>query len=941
MKKLFSSLALALVCCLTAVAGELVRDVKVMASDDNVKVQIILSDAKAASGLSARITSVEDRSVLWKGDIGGKGSFSDDTTFVCRISGLSPRLWTPSEPVLYSLEIISPEETVSVKMGFRKFEMKDGNFYLNGKKIFLRGNAINPPKRGIPQALEDSRDFARDYVRFLKGMNINFIRIPINQNWMDVCDEEGMMVFGGRYGRPYGGTEKHAPLDFEAAMKSYKEHYIGEFVNHPSVMIYSLSNEMPTRGKVGEAYMDFLHKAYEELRQWDDTREYIGNAGYGMGRAAAVYDVHRYWGWYYNSFLTFLNLRDMDMWQNEGRVQAVTFSECVGNYTGVDGRFNLCSRTKQPGSQKCWTGHLDEEEQGAAALEYQAFVLGNVTEMFRRFRSQNPRLSGVLPFTIIFHNWDGIGSFAQMNPKPAAYQYGKSYQPVLLSWENWNYNAKAGNRIRVVAHIVNDDDLFRDLAPSRVDWRLESVNRHEICSGRISVPAVPYYGTWSEKIVLDLPAGLSDGIYTLKGAIIGDDGKVISENDTRIRIAGAAPVPSFAKNVVVYGGRTCAALRKAGIKASEYAPGVRLKAGKDILVIGENEADQAAAALAVNFCSQGGHAVCMAQDSGYGWLHGDLKPLSVSNNDPTYLSPSYMYVDGMCINMECPDHPLFKGISREDMFLWADCTDYDETKQGFPRIYPVTAGFSARSLDQGGARILANYGRNLASTAMAEIALGKGSVLVEGFDILDHCGTDPVAERLLVNMISYLCDETVFDSYPEVGSVIEWGSYSSEKGLVTGANNGLVVNPYPVVPLNRIGQYPLKVDSRGYHYVVSYGGWNTRPGVQYLPRGRRPFAPYNFSLGGNDTVAKADEGCGEGYFVARAPKGTTSMVTSFENNCDSDISISVSVNGADTKTVTVPAHGSVTAENALPSDGRIRVSFKGDRRTVILRTEFK
>ena len=36
----------------------------------------------------------------------------------------------------------------------------------------------------------------------MKSLNINIIRIPDDQNWMDVCDEEGMMIFAGRYGRP-------------------------------------------------------------------------------------------------------------------------------------------------------------------------------------------------------------------------------------------------------------------------------------------------------------------------------------------------------------------------------------------------------------------------------------------------------------------------------------------------------------------------------------------------------------------------------------------------------------------------------------------------------------------------------------------------------------------------------------------------------------------
>ena len=65
-------------------------------------------------------------------------------------------------------------------------------------------------------------------------------------------------------------------------------------------------------------------------------------------------------------------------------MQAVTFTECVGNYTGIDGAYNLCSRTKQPGSQKCWTGHIDAADQGEAALEYQAMVLKNAHKKRKR-----------------------------------------------------------------------------------------------------------------------------------------------------------------------------------------------------------------------------------------------------------------------------------------------------------------------------------------------------------------------------------------------------------------------------------------------------------------------------------------------------------------------------------------------------------------------------
>ena len=42
-----------------------------------------------------------------------------------------------------------------------------------------------------------------------------------------------------------------------------------------------------------------------------------------------------------------------------------------------------------------------------------------------------------MPFTITFHNWRGIKAFDQMKPTAASKQFGISYQPVLLSWEQW------------------------------------------------------------------------------------------------------------------------------------------------------------------------------------------------------------------------------------------------------------------------------------------------------------------------------------------------------------------------------------------------------------------------------------------------------------------------------------------------------------------------
>lgn len=137
-------------------------------------------------------------------------------------------------------------------------------------------------------------------------------------------------------------------------------------------------------------------------------------------------------------------------------------------------------------------------------MSYQAFVLKNATELFRRLRCQNGNLAGTMPFTIIFHNWDGVKSFAEMKPKPVAWQYQTSYQPILLSWENWQSQIYAGNKLSVVAHVVNDDDYCNDLNGARLQWWIEKGNE-TFLSGDVELPSVPYYGTYKSPLSIDIP----------------------------------------------------------------------------------------------------------------------------------------------------------------------------------------------------------------------------------------------------------------------------------------------------------------------------------------------------------------------------------------------------------------------------------------------------
>ncbi|MDB4892150.1 MAG: glycoside hydrolase family 2 barrel, partial [Gemmatimonadetes bacterium] len=479
----------------------------------SVRVDLVVPKAAELRGATARgkIYSLADESLLWSGDI---GSMTVDTQgnahLEGKVSNLKAKRWTPQSPSLYRLEV-EVNATTNLKtvarIGFRSVSAKNGQILLNGKPIFLKGNAINPPDRNIPDSLEENRRFVEPYVRYLKSVGVNIIRLTRHsQVWFDVCDELGMMLFQGNYGTPKGAKPTAAPsIPLSESMQWYKDDVLGPLANHPSVVVYVLSNEQADK-EIGylstgaDQVGKFLATAYDSLHAWDASRVYITNAGYGFGRSGDICDLHRYWGWYYNSFLSFYTMRYPSTCWRTPVAQPMTMTENTGNYTGIDGRFNLVSNTKQPDSQLNWTGHAPDSEQSARALAYQAWMGGQAIEIFRRSREQNPNLAGLTPFTILFHNWHGITRFEDMKPKPLGAQYGVSYQPVLLSWELWTSQVYAGTTIKPVAHVVNDDEKFTDLKGLKVRWVIVDSSGVNRAQASVSFPDVKYYAARSKQV---------------------------------------------------------------------------------------------------------------------------------------------------------------------------------------------------------------------------------------------------------------------------------------------------------------------------------------------------------------------------------------------------------------------------------------------------------
>jgi beta-glucuronidase len=175
--------------------------------------------------------------------------------------------WSPENPKLYLIEISTPFEKVTEKIGFKTIETKGTEILLNGKPVFLRGICIheeNPMRGGRAYSLED----ARLLLGWARELGCNYVRLahyPHNENMARLADEMGIMVW--EENPVYWTILWDNPATFENAKNQLTE-LITRDKNRASVIIWSMANETP----VSEIRTEFLKNLAAHARSLDDTR---------------------------------------------------------------------------------------------------------------------------------------------------------------------------------------------------------------------------------------------------------------------------------------------------------------------------------------------------------------------------------------------------------------------------------------------------------------------------------------------------------------------------------------------------------------------------------------------------------------------------------------------------------------------------------------------
>ncbi len=165
--------------------------------------------------------------------------------------------WSPQNPYLYYLETVltdsenKPIDFKRDRFGFREIWIENGDYILNGEKVNLLGDSINVhtqwkrfwAKRYL------SCETARETFLNLRRLNINFVRFhgaPPENCVHDIADELGFLTLAES--AIHARMETFPPFSINESFMSNAKNWLSAWVkekrNHPSIIMWSVENEM-------------------------------------------------------------------------------------------------------------------------------------------------------------------------------------------------------------------------------------------------------------------------------------------------------------------------------------------------------------------------------------------------------------------------------------------------------------------------------------------------------------------------------------------------------------------------------------------------------------------------------------------------------------------------------------------------------------------------
>jgi hypothetical protein len=643
-------------------------------------------------------------------------------------------LWSPDDPFLYQVESKlsvdgALKDCVHTTYGMREFRIAGSDFFLNGKKVFLKGGNIafhrflsDADRGGLPWDLDWVKKLLIDIP---KAHNFNFFRNHIGQlynRWFYIADEYGMLLQNEWMFWTATGTQEQITKEFTR--------WVQDNWNHPSIIIWDALNE--------SSDTIVQNNIVPEMKMLDPTRPW---------ESVDFVEQHPY----IYSLGPVLNQQKLGFTMALDELQEMA-TPCVVNeflWWWLDKEWK--PTVLMEGVVERWLGKDFTKDE---LVERQSFLAQELVELFRRMR-----VDAIQPFVYLSNNggptanWF-VGNIKELQPKPILKTLKNAFSPFGISLEIWDRHFLVGEYRSLRLYIFNDDAVPRTgtvrYGVVRFDdgWIFDtslkvSVDPGESVVNLIHIMLPRRAGEY--RIRAELLEGGSDTVvaYTEKIAHVFDS---ISDANlaTRSSVVVHETSGEIGRFLAVHGFPVFA-LSDASL------------AKNNVVVVGEGKlkSDEYQSQLngLSSFVSNGGTLVVIEPE--YGVLDKEVVSLlpgltltierRVDADKSGY--DSYLFPEDLA-------HPLWSGIEKKHLQMF-------------------NGGFGGEVISQHDVIcsmehwVYARCGLNLAVEAVFEIPFGKGSVVVSRLqlrgrlvrgntpDTLFTRRPDPVLQRYLLNLTGY------------------------------------------------------------------------------------------------------------------------------------------------------------------------------------------
>jgi hypothetical protein len=713
------------------------------------------------------------------------------------------KYWSPDEPNLYTLTVKAKgSDKETVRFGMRELTIRDKQFVLNGKPIYIKAaffEGLYPTRLALP----DDMEMARREIQLAKDAGFNMIRPwrkPPPPAWLDLADEMGVMVIGGlpiECMRLWPTVTPHMP---ERIMKEVRTAVLRDR-NRACIVQWEMFNEIWRK-----ELKRLKHPASMLARELDPSRLILDESG-GFADGASIYlpyqvepekfnDIHMYLGaplsdqTYARMLALGMDTEEMKtlgydpaaLKNKHAHPGLMTIVSEIG-YGSIPDVVDNNRRFREKGNPLVppYRYHQMLEETTRAVLketgfdaiypDLQQYCLAQQElhskankRMLEAIRS-NPYVKGYCVHALTGGDWVlGAGLLdLWRNPKQSYYGTMEANAPRYLALRVMPRNIYADQGANVIVTGINDLEA--------VDGMLE-IEMIDADGTTVSFfkEQVNLKGGINELVHQALDTAELSGAYEACVSLKASDGSVVAENRFSFDVFGKQELAAPAAKVAVLDPEN---LLKPFLESKEIA---YMEFDGDtpvdlpvLIVANAAYTDELKAQFAAleAWVKQGGTAVYLkallrpgdaawpdkkvGADAGY-WS------VKVLPEEVLPVHTKKMHGLGLWIGVShiVTDHPVFDGLQVNTMMaeqyenVWSPHSL--QNVDGELIVGAVTYGFHASDWTKQGylGPEPAMYGMD-----MGVVKYGEGRYVLNTLRLIKHLGADPVADRILLNLIEW------------------------------------------------------------------------------------------------------------------------------------------------------------------------------------------